>query len=153
MKEMDETSKQLLHELKTMRKDVGELKGMRTDFDEMRKDVGELKGMRTDFDEMRKDVGELKGMRTDFDEMRSDIKQTQMNVNELSTDVKEIQADTGDLKQGQKRLEDSLERLNKNMIDSLGLYSEKIIEHFDDRTEALNKRVFKAETDIQRLKR
>ncbi|ESU33510.1 hypothetical protein G3A_06210 [Bacillus sp. 17376] len=98
----------------------------------------EMKNMRTDVSElkeMRADVSELKDMREDME------------------DLKVIRADLNDLKEGQKRLEIGQEKLQKNLIASLGLYTDKIVEHFDASTEVLNKRVYKAETEIERLSR
>jgi chaperonin cofactor prefoldin len=52
---------------------------------------------------------------------------------------------------GQKRLGEGQAKLQKNLVDSLGSYTEKIVDYVDNKTEALNKRVFTVETDIQRL--
>ncbi|WP_445506040.1 hypothetical protein [Niallia sp. 03190] len=41
-----------------------------------------------------------------------------------------------------KELKDGQARLQKNIIESLGQYTEKIAEHVDNKTEALNKRVY-----------
>ena len=64
------------------------------------------------------------------------------------------------LESGQKGLEVSLGRveiglqsLQKNFVDSLGMYTEKIVGHVEDKTEALNKRVYKVESEIERLNR
>ena len=37
--------------------------------------------------------------------------------------------------QGQNRLEVGQEKLQKNLVDSLGLYTDKIVDHFDDKTD------------------
>ncbi|WP_045516692.1 hypothetical protein [Neobacillus niacini] len=55
-----------------------------------------------------------------------------------------IEKDIKDLKTGQ-------EVLQKNIIKSIGDNIEKIAEHFDNKTDALNKRVYEVETEIQRL--
>lgn len=81
------------------------------------------------------------------------MKQMNNRFDKIETELKEMRSDINDLKQGQKRLEDGQERLQKNLIDSLGAYTEKIVEHVDDKTAALNERVFKVETDIQRISR
>jgi hypothetical protein len=39
----------------------------------------------------------------------------------------------------------------KTSFLSLGEYTDKIVNHFDNKTEALNKRVYAVETEIQRL--
>lgn len=98
----------------------------------------EMKNMRADVSglkEMRKDVNGLKNMREDME------------------DLKVIRADLNDLKEGQKRLEIGQEKLQKNLTASLGLYTDKIVEHFNASTEVLNKRVYKVETEIERLNR
>jgi len=108
----------------------------------------ELKDMRTDVNglkEMRSDVNELIDMRSDINE----LKDMRSDINEL----KDIRSDINEIKQGQKRLESSLDRMQKNLIESLGDYTEKIVIHFDNKTDALNKRVYSIETDIQGLNR
>jgi hemerythrin-like domain-containing protein len=81
--------------------------------------------------------------------MRSDISE----LKEMRSDVNELKEDVRELKEGQKRLEEGQERLQKNLIHSLGSYTEKIIDHVDDKTAALNRRVYNVETDIQRISR
>ena len=41
----------------------------------------------------------------------------------------------------------------ENLVESLGLYTDRIVDHIDDKTEVLNKRVYKVETEIERLSR
>lgn len=94
---------------------------------------------------MRADVSELKEMRADVNELK--------NMREDMEDLKVIRADLNDLKEGQNRLEIGQEKLQKNLIASLGLYTDKIVEHFDASSEVLNKRVYKVETEIERLNR
>nr|WP_285841975.1 hypothetical protein [Sutcliffiella horikoshii] len=69
------------------------------------------------------------------------------------SELKEVRLDINELKQGQNRLEVGQEKLQKNLVDSLGLYTEKIVAHVDDRTEVLNKRVYKVESELERLSR
>lgn len=72
----------------------------------------------------------------------NEIKGMHSDINEL----KDMRLDINELKQGQQRLQ-------KKFVDSLGAYTEKIIEHVDDKTAALNRRVYNVETDIQRISR
>lgn len=74
-------------------------------------------------------------------------------LKQILSEIKEMRVDIKDLKQGQNRLEIGQEKLQRNLVDSLGLYTDKIVEHIDDKTEALNKRVYKVETEIERLSR
>lgn len=64
-----------------------------------------------------------------------------------------MRLDINEVKQGQNRLATSQELLQKNLVDSLGLYADKIVDHFDDKAEVLNKRVYKVETEVERLSR
>ena len=68
------------------------------------------------------------------------------NLVEHNNRYEVIEQDVKDLKTGQ-------ERFQKYIIQSLGEYTEKIAEHVDIKTEALNKRVFALESEIQRLTR
>jgi prefoldin subunit 5 len=72
-----------------------------------------------------------------------EVKET---LEQILNELKEMRSDLKELKAGQGRLQ-------KNIIDYHNDNADKIIEYIDDRTEALNKRVFKVETDIQRLSR
>ncbi|MFJ5763620.1 hypothetical protein ACIQAA_31930 [Neobacillus sp. NPDC093182] len=74
-------------------------------------------------------------------------------LKQILNELKEIRVDINELKQGQNRLEVGQEKLQKNLVDSLGLYTDKIVDHIDDKTEVLNKRVYKVETEIERLSR
>ncbi|MGG2110658.1 hypothetical protein ABFY60_09055 [Lysinibacillus pakistanensis] len=55
-----------------------------------------------------------------------------------------IESDVQELKAGQAELQ-------KNIVGNLGNFTEKIAHQVEDRTGALNKRVFEVETVIQRL--
>ncbi|QGG51164.1 hypothetical protein [Lysinibacillus pakistanensis] len=55
-----------------------------------------------------------------------------------------IESDVQELKAGQAELQ-------KNIVENLGNFTEKIAHQVEDRTGALNKRVFEVETVIQRL--
>jgi len=48
-------------------------------------------------------------------------------------------------------IKEGQERMQKNIIMCIGDYNENIIHYVDDKTDALNKRVFTVETEIQRL--
>jgi hemerythrin-like domain-containing protein len=79
---------------------------------------------------------------------------------QILSELKNMRSDINDIKKGQQNLEAGLERveaglnsLQENLVDSLGMYTEKIVEHVDNKTEVLNKRVFKVESEIERLSR
>jgi uncharacterized phage infection (PIP) family protein YhgE len=87
------------------------------------------------------------------------------DVNELKTGQTKLGNDFIELKNGQVKLGNKAEMLeqainelkneqkenHKSVIRYLGDYSEKITDHFDNKTDALNKRVFAVETELQRL--
>jgi histidinol dehydrogenase len=74
-------------------------------------------------------------------------------LKQILNELKGLKTDVGELKVGQARLEAGQKKLEKNLIESLGTYTEKITEHHDDKTEVLNKRVFRVESEIERLSR
>ncbi len=47
-------------------------------------------------------------------------------LKQILNELKEMRSEISELSQGQKRLEDGQERLHKNLIDSLGVYTQKI---------------------------
>lgn len=73
---------------------------------------------------------------------RLDGLETRMGGLENRMDGLEIQM--MEIKEGQ-------ERMQKDIIMCIGDYNENIIHYVDDKTDALNKRVFTVETEIQRL--
>ncbi|CEG27067.1 hypothetical protein [Bacillus sp. B-jedd] len=80
---------------------------------------------------------------------RLDGLETRMGGMENRMDGLQIRMDglevlTLEIKEGQ-------ERMQKNIIMCIGDYNENIIHFIDDKTDALNKRVFSVETEIQRL--
>ncbi|OEH93819.1 hypothetical protein [Bacillus solimangrovi] len=74
-------------------------------------------------------------------------------LNQILNELGDIKEDTSELKEGQMRLEAGLDKLQKNIIENLGTYTEKIAEHVDNKTEVLNKRIYKVESEIERLSR
>jgi hemerythrin-like domain-containing protein len=68
------------------------------------------------------------------------------DVNVIGKEVDVMGKAVKDIKTGQ-------EQLQKNIIESLGQYTERIANHVDDKTAVLNKRVYNVETEIQGLTR
>lgn len=91
-------------------------------------------------------LSELKHMRIDINE----LKQGQQN---LEAGQKRLEAQQQTLEAGLERVENGMQNLQENLVDSLGLSTEKIVQHVDNKTEVLNKRVFKVESEIERLSR
>ncbi|MGD6967392.1 hypothetical protein ACQCVP_13255 [Rossellomorea vietnamensis] len=112
--------------------------------------LSELRGIKTDVGDLKADVGSLK---TDVGDLKADVGDLKTDVGGLKTDVGDLKTDVLELKTGQARLENGLKNLQKNIIDSLGVYTEKITDHVDARTEVLNKRVYHVESDSERLSR
>ncbi|PLS02447.1 hypothetical protein [Neobacillus cucumis] len=52
-----------------------------------------------------------------------------------------------------KEVKNGQEKLQKNLIQSIGDHTEKMIQYTDDKTDALNKRLFNVETEIEKLLR
>ncbi len=107
-------------------------------FDSLEIDINELKVGQA---QLQGDVNELKVGQV---QLQGDVVELKAGQEQLQTDVKNLQADVIELKEGQARLQ-------RNIIDSLGVYTEKITEYIDDRTDALNKRVYRMEVEFERL--
>ena len=78
--------------------------------------------------------------------LKEELEPINNRLNDIEINMKDLNKDVKDIKTGQ-------EKLQKNIIESLGQYTEKIANHVDDKTAVLNKRVYAAETEIQRLTR
>ncbi|QDQ02548.1 hypothetical protein FOH38_19955 [Lysinibacillus fusiformis] len=93
-----------------------------------------LDGMDKRFDGMEQ---RLDGMDKRFDGMEQRLDGIDRRLDKMEVDVQ-------DIKHG-------LDELQKNIVENLGQFTEKIAHQVEDRTGALNKRVFEVETVIQRL--
>ena len=78
--------------------------------------------------------------------LKEELEPIDNRLKDIEINMKDLNKDVKDIKTGQ-------EKLQKNIIESLGQYTEKIADHVDDKTAVLNKRVYAAETEIQRLTR
>ncbi|WP_246017648.1 hypothetical protein [Mesobacillus subterraneus] len=67
------------------------------------------------------------------------------------SELKEMRAVLNELIEGQQRLEIGQAKIQQNLVESLGFYTYKIVEHFDIKTDVLNNRVYRLETKIERL--
>jgi predicted nucleic acid-binding Zn-ribbon protein len=167
---MEETLNLILKQINEMRTDIN---GLSNNFNNLRTDINDL---RNNFNKMDLTVDDLressnhnhsaieelrKELRTGFSTIRDEMNSrfgflhNEMNVNfsHVHTEMKGMRVDVVDLKAGQKKLEHKLDRLNSNMITSIGDYTDNIIPHFDGTSEVLNKRIFNAEKEIENIKR
>ncbi|WP_188455898.1 hypothetical protein [Virgibacillus oceani] len=100
-----------------------------------------IEQMNVRFDGVDKNIEQ---MNTRFDGIDHNIGEINNRLDKMDGRFDTIENDVKDVKAGQ-------ERMQKNIIASLGEYTDRIVSHFDDRTEALNKRTFAVETKIERL--
>jgi len=61
----------------------------------------------------------------------------------LEVGQKRLESHQQTLEAGLERVENGIQNLQEKLVDSLVLYTEKIVQHVDNKTEVLNKRVFK----------
>jgi uncharacterized phage infection (PIP) family protein YhgE len=127
------------NELKT-----GQIK-LGNDFNELK--TGQIK-LRNDFNELK--TGQTK-LGNDFNELKTGQTKLGNDFNELKTGQTELGHKDAMLEQAINELKNEQKENHKSVIRYLGDYSEKITDHFDHKTDALNKRVFAVETEIQRL--
>ena len=92
-------------------------------------------------------------LKEELEPINNRLNDIEINVKDLNKDVKDIEINMKDLNKNVKDIKTGQEKLQKNIIESLGQYTEKIADHVDDKTAVLNKRVYAAETEIQRLTR
>jgi hemerythrin-like domain-containing protein len=75
------------------------------------------------------------------------------DVNVIGKEVDVIRKEVDVMGKAVKDIKTGQEQLQKNIIESLGQYTERIANHVDDKTAVLNKRVYNVETEIQGLTR
>ena len=99
---------------------------------------------------IEKDVVELKqditGLKQDTATMKNNIAGLKQDVAGLKQETKELKIDIAQIKLNQ-------EKYHKDSVETLGEYTDRITEHFDDHTDALNKRVFDLEAGMMRFKK
>ena len=88
-----------------------------------------------------------------FDKIEQNLEEHNMRFDKIDQTMEEHNKRFDTFDHDFKELKDGQERLQKNIIKSLGDYTDKIVLHVDNKTEALNKRTFAVETEIQRLTR
>jgi len=76
-----------------------------------------------------------------------------MSQQNLEVGQKRLESHQQTLEAGLERVENGIQNLQEKLVDSLVLYTEKIVQHVDNKTEVLNKRVFKVESEIERFSR
>jgi chromosome segregation ATPase len=90
-------------------------------------------------------------IKTGQKKLENDVGELKNDVNELKTGQKKLENDFSQLDQAVRELSVEQKEGHKSVIRYLEDFSEKITNHFDNKTDALNKRVFTVETEIQRL--
>jgi vacuolar-type H+-ATPase subunit D/Vma8 len=90
--------------------------------------------------------------------MEENFKLILNELQKINTRLENLEEGQKHLEEGQSKLhldvievKDGQERLQKNLIQSLGDYTEKMIQYTDDKTSALNKRIYRVETEIEKL--
>jgi prefoldin subunit 5 len=86
---------------------------------------------------------ELKPIHKRLDLIEQNVSSLKAGQERLELDFKILKQEVPGLKAGQEKIH--------NIIKSVAEYTEKIVEHFDNKTEVLNKRVFAVETEILRI--
>jgi predicted RNase H-like nuclease (RuvC/YqgF family) len=91
----------------------------------------------------------MEGSQSDFEQDLIKWKKANLTLKkgftELKTSQKNLESAFDEMKQSQIRMEKGQERFQKEFVDILSTHSDRIIDHLENRTEALNKRVFKIE--------
>ncbi|MDQ0214914.1 chaperonin cofactor prefoldin [Oikeobacillus pervagus] len=103
----------------------------------------EMKHVNTRLGKIEEGQKNLEDRQKNLEKRQENLEIRQMNLEEQQ---KEMRHELIGLKEGQ-------ERFQKNMIESIGLYTDKIIEHVDVKTSALNKRLYTLEVEVERLQR
>ena len=85
--------------------------------------------------------------------IEKDVNVLGKEVDIMGKEVAVIRKEVDVMGKAVKDIKTGQEQLQKNIIESLGQYTERIANHVDDKTAVLNKRVYNVETEIQRLTR
>jgi chromosome segregation ATPase len=101
-------------------------------------------------------LDELKGLRSDVGELKDGQKGLRADVEELRDGQRGLRADVEEVKNGQKEIKEAVIRLEETQPKDIIAILERIDKKLDTKDfelYALNKRVFKVETEIERLSR
>ncbi|MFD1356685.1 hypothetical protein ACFQ4X_02145 [Fictibacillus halophilus] len=130
---MEDTLKLILTEMKEIRNDISGFQKVQDDFSKL---LGTFASNQDDFS---KRLDTFAFNQEDFSK----------RLDTLTSNQEDFKKQQFVLIAGQKRIENKLDKLNANVITSMGDYTDKIINHFDDTAQVLNKRIFKVETEIE----
>ncbi|MFJ8459321.1 hypothetical protein ACIQ57_09330 [Lysinibacillus xylanilyticus] len=94
---------------------------------------------------------QLVGMNKRFDGIDQRLDKIENDVQGLKQDVKELKSDVEGLKVDVQKLKIGQAELQKNIVENLGEFTEKIAHQAEDRTYVLNRRLFDVETMIHKI--
>jgi chromosome segregation ATPase len=115
--------------------------------EEVQEDIKVLKA------DVKINTSDMDTMKADMHTMKADMNTMKADMNTMKVDMNTMKVDMNTMKMDIKEIKEDQDRLQKYIIISLGEFTDKITQYVDDKTEALNKRVFTVETKIQRLTR
>ncbi|WP_035445415.1 hypothetical protein [Bacillus sp. UNC41MFS5] len=105
-------------------------------------------------------LNELQKINTRLENLETGQNHLEAGQKQLEAGQKQLEAGQKHLEEGQIKLhldvieiKNGQEKLQKNLIQSIGDYSEKMFQYTDDKTSALIKRLFHVETEIEKLLR
>jgi len=109
--------------------------------------LSELKNIRIDINDLKQGQQNLesgqKVLEVGQQNLESGQKVLEVGQQKLEAGQKKVEAQQQTLEAGLDRVENDIQNFQENLVNSLGLYTEKIVQHVDNKTEVLNKRVFK----------
>ena len=111
--------------------------------------------IKEEIEPIKEQIGSLEqrigGLEQGFESVDEHIGSLEQRFDSLEQRFDSIDERIGNIEQDVKELKSGQERLQKNIIQHLGNYTDRITQHVDDQNAALNKRVFVLETEIHRL--
>jgi chaperonin cofactor prefoldin len=126
------------------------LKLILTEIREIRNDINDMKIVQGAFTSNQEDFSNrLDTLASNQEDFSNRLDTLASNQDTLASNQEEFKKQQFILIAGQKRIENKLDKLNTNVITSMGDYTDKIIHHFDDTAQVLNKRIFKVETELE----
>ena len=95
----------------------------------------------------------LEKMDSRFDDVDNRLEKMDSRFDNVDNRLEKMDSALAGLSKDVETLKVGQEKLQRNLIDSLGQYTEEIIRYVDDKTEVLNERLYKVEVDVATLKK
>ncbi|GFZ91927.1 hypothetical protein GCM10010978_32860 [Compostibacillus humi] len=97
--------------------------------------------------------GEMSSVKTDISTIQGEMSSVKTDISTIQEELSSVKIDVSNIKEELSEFKQEQRRLSKDIISSFGQYHDKLERYVDDRSEALNKRVYRLESEMEKILR